>query len=252
MKLNIVNPDPRYEKAHTIEPTTRGYLYIAAAVRPGRFPLVLPSKERQALIDEVKHLSADLETTEGVVKATVFRAVIIPPTFRFSSYLAGRKGSLHVANFDVAVLVETSSPAAAHEVQGAPAFAALVGAIRKQAQAVRIIEARNARRIGDVDTTRKGLFLFNHFAADDQSVMLELWEYLAGWYEVETGLDNSVALVPVDSRQSDYAIVNWARWGVSPLRHFWSQLSAKSFRSYVLANLEANRAAAMPIYYRLA
>jgi hypothetical protein len=252
MELHIVNPDPRYEKAQTIEPTTRGYVYIAAAVRPGRFPLVLPSKERQALIDEVKQLADQLEHTEGVVKATVFRAVVIAPTLRFSSYLRQRRDSLHVANFDVAVLVETTSPAASRAVQSTPAFAALIGAIQKQAEAVRVIEARNARRIGDVDTTRKGLFLFNHFAADDRRVMLELWEYLAGWYAVETGLDNSVALVPVDSAESDYAVVNWARWGVSPLRHFWSQLSKKTFRSYVTANLEANRAASMPIYYRLA
>ena len=32
--------------------------------------------------------------------------------------------------------------------------------------------ARNVRRIGDVDTTRQGLFLFNHFAAGDPAVML--------------------------------------------------------------------------------
>jgi hypothetical protein len=92
-----------------------------------------------------------------------------------------------------------------------------------------IMTARNARRIGDVDTTRQGLFLFNHFAADDTGVMLQLWDYLAGWYVVETGLDNSVALAPMEGEKSDYAIVNWARWEVSPLRHFWSQLSKKSF-----------------------
>jgi hypothetical protein len=88
--------------------------------------------------------------------------------------------------------------------------------------------------------------------ADEQSVMLELWEYLAGWYAVETGLDNSVALVPEPGEKSDYAIVNWARWNVSPLRHVWHQLTKKSFWNYVTKNLEANHAAAMPIYYRRA
>jgi hypothetical protein len=76
--------------------------------------------------------------------------------------------------------------------------------------------------------------------------------YLAGWYVMETGLDNSVALVPLDGKQSDFAIVNWARWDVSPLRHFWTQLFKQSFWRYVTANLEANRAGSMPIYYRLA
>ena len=111
--------------------------------------------------------------------------------------------------------------------------------------------ARNAKRIADLDTSRRGLFLFNHFAADDARVMLQLWEYLADWYEKETGLDNSVALVP-RRKGSDYAVVNWARWDASPLRHFCHQLSKKSFWSYVTANLEANHAGSMPIYCRLA
>ena len=82
--------------------------------------------------------------------------------------------------------------------------------------------------------------------------MLDLWEYLAGWYSVETGLDNSVALTPIDPSRSDYAIVNWARWDEHPLLHFWHQLSKRSFWSYVTANLEANHAGSMPVYCRLA
>jgi hypothetical protein len=34
--------------------------------------------------------------------------------------------------------------------------------------------AQNVGRIRVVDTTSDGLFLFNHFAADDREVMLEL------------------------------------------------------------------------------
>jgi hypothetical protein len=48
--------------------------------------------------------------------------------------------------------------------------------------------ARNVRRSGDVDTSTDGLFLFNQFVADDPDVMLELWDYLAGWHAAETGL----------------------------------------------------------------
>jgi hypothetical protein len=248
----IVNADPRYPKATLTEPTTHGYVYVAAAVRPSPIPLVLPSVERSSLLVRLKELAGDLERLGTVVKATVFRAIVVPPTARSSSYLKGRRASLHVANFDVAVLVQTTTPATAREVQTAPAYEALMNALRSNAEAMYVIAARNARRIGDVDTTRKGLFLFNHFAADDAGVMVQLWEYLAGWYTAETGLDNSVALVRLDGERSDYAIVNWARWDENPLRHFWRQLSKKSFWSYVAANLEANRAGSMPIYYRLA
>ena len=252
-ELRIVNPDPRYPKAKLIEPTTLGYIYLAAAVRPpGRIPLVLPSTQRSRLLRHLKELARGVERLDEVVKATVFRAIVMPPTARFSSYLKQRGDSIHLANFDVVVLLQTTSPAAARKVQATPAYGALVQALQSQAEVVRTITARNAKRIGDVDTSRKGLFLFNHFAADDPDVMLQLWDYLAGWYAVETGLDNSVAMIPVNGETSDYAIVNWARWDTSPLRHFWSQLSKKSFWRYVTANLEANRAASMPIYHRLA
>jgi hypothetical protein len=149
-------------------------------------------------------------------------------------------------------LIETGSPATAELIESTESFGRLMDAIRARAGDVRVTVARNARRIGDVDTTRQGLFLFNHFAADDPKVMLQLWDYLAGWYEKETGLDNSVALTPVDEQDSDYAVINWARWDENPLKHFWHQLSKRSFWDYVTTNLDANCAASMPIYCRLA
>ncbi len=112
--------------------------------------------------------------------------------------------------------------------------------------------ARNVRRTGDVETTQEGLFLFNHFVADNRDVMLELWDYLAGWYAAETGLQTSVALMPIAAHPGDFTIVNWARWDVHPLRHFWHQLSKRSFWKYVTINLDVNRAASLPVYFRLA
>jgi hypothetical protein len=150
------------------------------------------------------------------------------------------------------ILIQARSPIAAREVQLTPAYQSLTDNLRGRAKRMHIVRARNVRRIGDVDLRRKGLFLFNHFAAADPEVMLELWEYLAGWYVAETVLRNSVALGPLEGEPSDYAIINWARWDASPLTHFWSQLSKRSFWKYVAANLNANRATAMPIYCRLA
>jgi hypothetical protein len=114
------------------------------------------------------------------------------------------------------------------------------------------MRARNVRRIGDVEAKKDGLFLFNHFVADDRDVMLELWDYLAGWYAAETGLRNSVAMMPITNEPGGFTIVNWARWDVHPLRHFWHQLAKRGFWKYVTANLDVNHAASMPIYCRLA
>ena len=83
-------------------------------------------------------------------------------------------------------------------------------------------------------------------------MILELFDYLAGWYEIETGLDNSTLLVPLESEKSDYAAINHARWDASLPGFALRQFAKKSFRSYVLANLKANHVAAMPVLYRLA
>src|SRR6266508_1996054 len=93
--------------------------------------------------------------------------------------------------------------------------------------------ARCVRRIGDVDKTRQGLFLFNYFVADDARVALQLWDYLAGWYAVETGLDNSTVLEPLVD--ADYVFVNPARWDHSLPRFLLRQLTKPSFRTYMLA-----------------
>jgi hypothetical protein len=252
MEPRIVNADPKYTKVKLIEPTTLGYIHVAAAVRPGSLPLVLPSGARSRLLAALKEMARQLEQLDEVVSATVFRARILPPTTRSSSYLTGRKGTLHVPHFDVVVLIETASPAAIPDVQATPLYQALVEAMRHAATDLHVIAARNAKRVGDVARKRQGLFLFNYFVADDVDVGLAMWDYLAGWYAAETGLDNSVLLVPLDGERSDYAFINFACWDLSLPRFLWHQLTTKSFRSYVLANLEANRVGSMPILYRLA
>jgi hypothetical protein len=255
VELNIVNPDPRYSKATLVEPTTLGYIHVAAEVRPRPLPLgalVPAGREKWELLGTVKQIARELERLEQVEKATVFDAVAIAPVTRFSPYLRERQHEIHVAEFDVVVMIEIESPEAAAEVQRSRPYEDLSAALNATARHTHAIAARNAKRIGDVDTTRPGLFLFNHFAAEDAGVMLELWDYLAGWYAAETGLRTSVALMPISGQPSDFTIVNWARWDVHPRRHFWHQLSKRSFWKYVTVNLDVNHAASMPIYYRLA
>jgi hypothetical protein len=77
-------------------------------------------------------------------------------------------------------------------------------------------------------------------------------EYLAGWYEAETGLDNCTLLTPLEGEQSGYVLINHARWDGSLPLFMARQLPKKSFRSYMLANLKAHHLAAMPVLYRLA
>ncbi len=80
---------------------------------------------------------------------------------------------------------------------------------------------------------------------------LALWDYLAGWYAVETGMDNSTLLLPLEGEQSDYTIINHALWN-GLLSFLWQQVTKKSFRTYMQANLDVNHVGAMPIFYHLA
>jgi len=59
-------------------------------------------------------------------------------------------------------------------------------------------------------------------------------------------------LAPLEGEQSDYRVINYAFWNESLPRFLWRQVSKKSFRNYVLANLAANRVGAMPVLYRMA
>lgn len=251
MELEIVNADAKYSPVALIAPTTHGYIHIAAEVdppsRPG--PIIGGGRERAALITRLKEDACQVEQLAAVERIIVFEATAVAPP---SAYARERGDAIHPARFDVVALIETASLTAAGDVQATPSYQSLIETLTSGATRMHVIVARCAKRVGDVDTSRKGTFLFNYFVADDADVMLRLWDYLAGWYAVETGLDNSVLLVPQEGEQSEYLAINLARWDGSPLRLFARQLCKKSFRTYLQANLEANRVGAMAVLYRLA
>jgi hypothetical protein len=251
-ELKIVNPSPHYAKVRLVEPNTLGYILIGATVQRTRVPFVLPNSRRAELIGQLKEIVRRLKMIDGVVDATVFRAIVVPPTASFFSFVKERGSSIRLANFDVIILIQAISPAKGREIQSHPEYVALLDAVHQKAENVNALLAHNVKRIGDVDVSKQGLFLFNHFVAEDRKVMLELWEYLADWYVKETGLQNSVGLEPEAGQDSDYAIVNWARWDDSAPRHLLRSLGKRSFWTYIKANLEANRGASMPVYCRLA
>jgi hypothetical protein len=252
--LTIVNPNPRYRPISLIEPTTLGYIHVGAEVRPPRLPFRLPflpaGREKYELIGRLKEPARQLEQVEAVERVTIFHAIVMPPVR--SAYLRERGDSVHLPRFDIVVLIETRSVDVIPEVQRTPTYQALLDVLQGQARRLHVMAARNAKRVGDVDKTGQGLLLFNHFVADNRDVMLQLWDYLADWYALETALDNSTLLVPLEGEHSDYLAINHARWAESLPRFLWQQFSKKSFRTYVLANLEANRVGAMPVLYRLA
>jgi hypothetical protein len=228
--------------------------HIAAEVQPRSLPfsLFMPQRRKKSeLLTALKALAHPLEQLDAVEKVTVFHANVMLPIERLP-YVKQRRDAIRIPRFDIVVLIETKSVLATRDVQTTPAYRALVDTLTSKAERMHIITARNAKRIADVDKTLPGLFLFNYFVADDVEVMLQLWDYLAGWYAVETGLDNSTLLVPLEGERSDYLAINHARWDVSLLRILWRQFSRFSFTFYVQENLEANRVGSLPVWYWLA
>lgn len=247
MELTIVNPHPKYPRVGLIEPPPTGYLLLAAVVEPalGRTPFPRRSARKAALLSELKAQAASLERLEAVTKATVYRAALVPPVNPDAQRMGARP-----ARYDVVVLVETATVDVIGDVEASPEYRKLHDTITAAARDQYLMPARCLRRVGDVDKTRPGLFLFNFFVAEDPAVALDLWEHLAAWYAVETGLDNSTLLGPIGP--ADYVFVNHARWDMSLPRFAVTQFGKRTFYTYVLANLRANGVAAMPILYRLA
>ena len=84
MELKIVNPDPAYATVKLVEPATRGYIHVAAEVRPRRLLLRslqrLPAgREKSALIGRLTELARQLEDLEAIEKVTIFDALAIAP-----------------------------------------------------------------------------------------------------------------------------------------------------------------------------
>lgn len=247
--LNIVGLRDRFPEVTLIEPAPSGYLMLALEVdhRPP-FGFVLQSGTKRQVIEDLKSLAQDLRSRQDVLGAVVFKAVLIPPG---RGAFLKKRPQVAIARFDVVLLVECTSLAAAQQLQGSDLWQTAQAAAASRARKSICIAATNTRRIGAVDHTRDGVFLFNYFFADDVETNLQVWNYTAGWFQDQTGLDNSTVLLPQDAGDVPYTIINHCRW--DRLRDILPAiLFNQSFAPFVLANFEENNTAAMPILYRLA
>jgi hypothetical protein len=223
--MESANPDLKHPRAKFAEVLPYGYIYAGMTVDPpGRAPFVRGSAKRDEALEKLKSVAGQLEALDEVVRATVYRAVLIPP-------IAG------APRFDVTVLLETTSPEEIDGVRSSEAFERLGADF--------VMAARNTRRIGATEQNLSGTFLFNHFTAEDPERALEAWESLTGWYTTKTGVDNSTLLQPIG--EAPYAFVNYVRLPRGPVRFMLDQLTRPSFHTFVRAKLRANGMVALPL-----
>jgi hypothetical protein len=133
------------------------------------------------LIADCKRLCEHLRQTTGIRDATVFRALLAPPGGR-GPYVRRRGASIHLARFDVVILIETESVKAAEDLRDDPVYRELDARVRDVARYVYATTATNVKRIGPVDHSRDGVFLFNYFVADRPSQNIAVWHYTAAGF----------------------------------------------------------------------
>jgi hypothetical protein len=243
MTLQLTGPVEGYSPPPFVDPPPYGYIYIGASVEPPRRRAPFPgrSRKKNELLAHLITLTSRLTAQADVVRATLYRATLMPPLSA-----PGPR-----APFDIAVLVETTSLESMEDVCQTRGYSDLRDTLETASAALRVMQAACIRCIKDVAKKRCGTYLFNHFATEgSKEDALALWEHLAGWYTAETGLDNSTLLAPV-KEDGDFVFVNHARWDERLPRVMVDQLFKRSFRSYVLANLKANRVTARPVLYKV-
>ena len=250
-QLNVVNKHLNFPTVSLMEPASSRYIHIAAEVDSNPIPIFLwTSPHKRKLLKDCKKWCTQLKQELNLISADVFKAVLRPPA-GLGEFVEQRMDKVHIARFDVSVLIEAESDEVIQQVQRHPAYQEMEKAIKASASYTHIITATNTRRIGPVDHSRQGVFLFNYFFADDTTQNLAVWNYTAGWFQSETGLDNSTVLLPNNENGSKYNIINHCRWDkMSDILP--SLLFKRTFHAYVLDNFIANHVAPMAILYRLA
>lgn len=247
--LKIVGPKDQFPEVTLMEPVQSGYLMLAFEVdRRPPFGFFIQSRHKTRLVKDLIALTQMLRSQKDVLDATVFKAVIIPPG---RGAFLNKRPNVPVARFDVVMLVEFVDIEAAQRCQNTAQWKEALATANQMARHSVTISASNTRHIGPVDHTRDGVFLFNYFYADSLELNLKVWNYTAGWFQDQTGLDNSTVLLPNDASAIPYTIINHCRW--DRLRDILPAiLFNKTFKPFVLDNFEQNNTAAIPILYKRA
>ena len=248
--LDLVNQHLKFQKVSLVEPSESYYLHIAAEIDHPIFPFFLTvSSKKRMLIGRAKEWCRQLERKDNFINATVFTASLIPPGR--GKFIEERKDKVHIARFDFVILIEAKTKDEIISLQDNLGYKEIESAVKAVSVFTHIVIASNVKRINPVNHNKQGVFLFNYFFADGLEQNLGAWEYTAGWFQQETGLDNSTVLLPIDQKQSKYTIINHCRWDkmkdILP-----SLIFKKSFHTYVLDNFYSNKVAAMPVLYKIA
>ncbi|MEO9485356.1 MAG: hypothetical protein ABJG47_17995 [Ekhidna sp.] len=247
--LNVVNKHLNYDKVSLIKPSNSSYIHIVAEIDIQPTPLFLTtSSKKKKLIEHCKNWCKVLEQINGVIEISLFKATLIPPGM--GKYVKENSDDIHLAKFDFVILIEIVNENIIAEIKHHQVYEVMVNEIEQVASYSQVMLASNIKRMGKVNHKKQGVFLFNYFSAQSRQQNLKVWEYTAGWFEKETGLDNSTLLFPLNEKDTHYSVVNHCRWD-GYLDILPSLVFKRSFKKYVLDNFYSNNVGAQPILYQV-
>ena len=261
--ISVVGPKDQFPKVTLMDPKQCGYVLLGLEVEHCILPIGYMLGENAAkkrILREIKEYAAQITSEDfaiqNVVEVAVFKAMVISPG---QGEFLKQRPDIPKALFDIVVLIEFDSVKDARAYHGSEKFKKEIEKYENDNDVTRVmaIAGSNARRmgpVGDVDHKKDGCFLFNYFYADNKEQNLKIWEYTAGWFGDQTGLDNSTLILPeedTDTTKCPHSVINHCRW--NGLKNILPALLFKrTFKTFVLANFEANNTAPKPILYRLA
>ena len=145
--ITLVNDDAAV-RVRLVDPTTDGFLVLAAEAGRWIGPLAAPSRTRRTLTEEVADMCERLSARPEVVEAVVFRGALRPPG-EGAELL--RRAGVRPARYDLVVLIRlVDSADAVGAVRADPAYRAIADTLGS-ARHVYEFAGENAARIADVD-----------------------------------------------------------------------------------------------------
>ena len=249
-KLKIVNTDLNFPEVCLKPPLSTGFIIIAAEIDK-KNSFFGESKTKKLLLKNLKILIKEFKNHTDIIECDIFKATLFPPG-RNGKYLKkiNKKNIIHT-KFDVVLLIETLTPKIINRIKKSNIFYKIENLFKNLSSFHYVYDAKNSKRIDNVNHKKKGVFLFNFFVAKDVTINLDVWEYTAGWFQYHTKLDNSTLFESTKSSKKTYSVINHCRWN-SFINILPYLIFKKTFKTYVLNNFEANNVSAIPILYKLA
>ena len=197
-EINVVNKALKFPQVTLKEPLSSGFILIAAEVDK-KSSIWGESNAKKSLIKKVKTLGLELQNNENVVECSLFKASLFPPGRDGELIRKLKKSQTIHTQYDVVLLIELSSVEKINEIKNNRCFTNIISAFKDLSSYHFIFNAKNLRRIDNVNHKKNGVFLFNFFVAKNKEQNLGIWEYTAGWFQDQANLNNSTLFDSIDT-----------------------------------------------------